>query len=410
MPLETLEEIRLLSNLETGRHKLLQIVLFGQPELDENLSLRAIRQLRERISHSFELAPLTPAEICRYLNFRTRQVGYKGPDLITAKVGRAIGRYSDGLIRRVNILADKTLLAAYSANTHSVTARHVKDAARDSAFPKFRHARGREAPRRLFVGGGATLSLVLAGFGVWMLLAGASPLSRTVLAPDDDGLQDPSDSAGLTRLRDDVGVEANVDRSPGEPESAPEPEAEPVVVATPAPVEASEAPAPDQVAPAAAEKSLRESRASLTVRDLVDVDAEGIPLALTDEGRRWLASKVRQGEAWKAQAGTERITLQMMTREKEAAHDLVWNLHRHWPLDLERTYIDEYQGRRTVMYRVFYGDFDDWQAGRKALAGLPSAILRSGPYLRRIPDVTLAATEPDRVQSAKREALAQRDE
>ncbi len=63
MPLATLEEIRLLSNLETKRSKLLQLVLFGQPELDENLSVPAIRQLRERISYQFNLSPLTRDDV-----------------------------------------------------------------------------------------------------------------------------------------------------------------------------------------------------------------------------------------------------------------------------------------------------------------------------------------------------------
>ena len=83
MPLATLEEIRLLSNLETKHDKLLQIVLFGQPELDENLNQTNIRQLRERITHSFNLAPLQVTEIGEYLIFRLRAAGYFGPHLFT---------------------------------------------------------------------------------------------------------------------------------------------------------------------------------------------------------------------------------------------------------------------------------------------------------------------------------------
>ena len=91
MPLDTLEEIRLLSNLETDQHKLLQIILFGQPELDENLSKKSIRQLRERITHSFNLSPLTHHEIHKYLNFRMREVGYTGPELITSSLAKKSG-------------------------------------------------------------------------------------------------------------------------------------------------------------------------------------------------------------------------------------------------------------------------------------------------------------------------------
>ena len=134
MPLDTLEEIRLLSNLETDQHKLLQIILFGQPELDENLAKKSIRQLRERITHSFDLSPLTPNEIHQYLNFRIRQVGYTGPKLITGRLAKNVARYSNGLLRRINIIADKILLSAYAEGTHSLTRRHVIKAVNDSAF------------------------------------------------------------------------------------------------------------------------------------------------------------------------------------------------------------------------------------------------------------------------------------
>jgi len=134
MPLDTLEEIRLLSNLETDQHKLLQIILFGQPELDENLAKKSIRQLRERITHSFDLSPLTVSEIHQYLNFRMRQVGYTGPELITLRLAKNVAHYSDGLLRRINIIADKILLSAFAEGTHSLTRKHVVAAVNDSAF------------------------------------------------------------------------------------------------------------------------------------------------------------------------------------------------------------------------------------------------------------------------------------
>ena len=134
MPLDTLEEIRLLSNLETDQHKLLQIILFGQPELDENLAKKSIRQLRERITHSFDLSPLTPDEIHQYLNFRIRQVGYTGPELINSRLAKNVARYSKGLLRRINIIADKILLSAFAEGTHNLTRRHVVKAVNDSAF------------------------------------------------------------------------------------------------------------------------------------------------------------------------------------------------------------------------------------------------------------------------------------
>lgn len=136
MPLATLEEIRLLSNLETRYQKLLQIVLFGQPELDSKLALPQIRQLRERITHSFALTPLSAPEAGEYLMFRLRRAGYHGPDLFSPRVLREIARGAGGLVRRLNILADKTLLAAYAEGTHTITTRHVRSAKRDAEFSK----------------------------------------------------------------------------------------------------------------------------------------------------------------------------------------------------------------------------------------------------------------------------------
>ncbi len=134
MPIETLEEIRLLSNLETDQNKLLQMVLFGQPELDEKLAMPHIRQLKERITQSFNLSPFPPEDTLQYLNFRLRAVGYKGPDLFNKKTAGTVKRYSNGLTRRINIIADKALLAAYSEGNHTVSSSHIKSAAQDSEF------------------------------------------------------------------------------------------------------------------------------------------------------------------------------------------------------------------------------------------------------------------------------------
>ena len=132
MPLATLEEVRLLSNLETSKEKLLQIVLFGQPELDQHLALPNMRQLKERITHSFVLGPLPPREVDEYVRFRLRAAGYRGPDLFGPEALRIIADASEGLTRRINIYADKTLLAAFAAGTHTVSADHARAAVADT--------------------------------------------------------------------------------------------------------------------------------------------------------------------------------------------------------------------------------------------------------------------------------------
>ena len=134
VPIETLEEIRLLSNLETQRHKLLQIVLFGQPELDENLSVQRIRQLRDRITHRFYLDTLSKQEVEDYLMARLRVVGYQGESLFSSDAITLLTRSSKGLMRRINILADKSLLAAFADSSASINRKHVARAVADSEF------------------------------------------------------------------------------------------------------------------------------------------------------------------------------------------------------------------------------------------------------------------------------------
>lgn len=131
MPLATLEEIRLLSNLETSQAKLLQLVLFGQPELNQLLEKHEIRQLRDRITHSFQLTPLGAAEVRDYVRFRLHSAGYTGNELFTAAAYRQLAWSSHGLIRRLHVLADKALLAAFAGDAPRVQWRHVYRAARD---------------------------------------------------------------------------------------------------------------------------------------------------------------------------------------------------------------------------------------------------------------------------------------
>ncbi len=134
MPLATLEEIRLLSNLETQRHKLLQVVLFGQPELDVGLSAPHVRQIKERITNSFYLPPLKKHEIGAYLGFRLHLAGSRGGLTFSPLATWIISCYSHGLMRRINIIADKALLAAYASGSQAVGVGHVISALKDCEF------------------------------------------------------------------------------------------------------------------------------------------------------------------------------------------------------------------------------------------------------------------------------------
>ncbi|MGZ5261834.1 MAG: ExeA family protein, partial [Burkholderiales bacterium] len=199
MPVGTLEEIRLLSNLETRTDKLLQIVLFGQPELDEMLRRPDIRQLRDRIAHSFRLEPLTCAEVREYLTFRMRAAGYRGPEIFSPHVVKQIADASGGLTRRVNLIADKALLAAFSENTHTIQPKHVKDALRDSEF-SLPMRRSKTPMPHAWVAIALVLGTVLgavlfATFGARPTAPGASPIAALTGSAQPSRLAIPSGSA-----------------------------------------------------------------------------------------------------------------------------------------------------------------------------------------------------------------------
>ena len=132
MPSATLEEIRLLSNLETSHHKLLKIVLFGQPELDELLNSPRLRQVKDRISHRFELQPFNAQEASSYLTFRLQKAGWQGGDLFDAASHKLLLQTSEGRTRKLNMLADKAMLAAYAEGVPRVGIAQVLRAVGDN--------------------------------------------------------------------------------------------------------------------------------------------------------------------------------------------------------------------------------------------------------------------------------------
>ena len=162
MPLDTLEELRLLYNLQVGNSKPLQIILFGQPELNAKLDQPNMRQLKDRIVHHFHMQPLSRNILEDYLMFRMRAAGYHGTDIFSPAAIKLIANASNGLMRRVNILADKSLLAAFVEDTHNIEARHVQAAMRDSELRPVR-----TLPDKKLLAGGTIAALLLAGLVAW---------------------------------------------------------------------------------------------------------------------------------------------------------------------------------------------------------------------------------------------------
>jgi MSHA biogenesis protein MshM len=132
MPLESLEVLRLLTNLETEKRKLLQVVLFGQPELNERLKHNSIRQLRQRISFQYDLRGLRRNELDRYLRHRLAVAGFAGETLFSTGAVGKLHRITGGTPRLVNIVAHKALMLAFGDGRQQVLARHIRDAAADT--------------------------------------------------------------------------------------------------------------------------------------------------------------------------------------------------------------------------------------------------------------------------------------
>jgi len=177
MPIDTLEKLRMLSNLETSKDKLIQIVLVGQPELDEKLNLYKLRQLKQRIAVRAALRPLTAGESVEYIRHRFEYAGGQFEGILEASALRKLVRHAHGSPRSLNILCDNVLLAGFGADQRPIGAALVHEVAYDMGGlvkPRF--------GRRERIAAAAMLILTLAGIalGNWQanaayLRGGSSP-------------------------------------------------------------------------------------------------------------------------------------------------------------------------------------------------------------------------------------------
>jgi MSHA biogenesis protein MshM len=132
LPDDSLEALRLLTNLETEKRKLIQVVLFGQPELDARLARKYLRQLRQRIVFSYQLHPLSRRALGEYVWHRLRIAGYQGPALFSGAAIRHLHRSSRGVPRLVNLLCHKALMTAYGSGSNGVNRVHIRRASADT--------------------------------------------------------------------------------------------------------------------------------------------------------------------------------------------------------------------------------------------------------------------------------------
>jgi general secretion pathway protein A len=169
----TLEEIRLFSNLETSSSKLIQIVLFGQPELDEMLDSRELRQLRQRITVRWTLSPLNTAETGAYVRHRLKVAAGRECNLFTDKALREVQRRAGGIPRLINVLCDRAMLVGYTAGAPTMEPSAINRAAREILSVRSRRRPWRSVLRRAFP------AAILLGIGVsalsWLGFISKSP-------------------------------------------------------------------------------------------------------------------------------------------------------------------------------------------------------------------------------------------
>ena len=355
MPAETLEEIRLLSNLESNRHKLLQIVLFGQPELNDILNRTEMRQLKERITHNFTLAPLVRSDIAQYISFRMRAAGYKGPDVFSPAALKRIAGASLGLTRRINILCDKALLAAFAGNTHLITVSHVKAAIRDAEF------RGAGVPRLGFwLGAPAAAVLILGSYWVYQYQQ-----TQPEPVPETSGVSSappvPAAAAAETISRESV-IPPQASQPPAVPALAGEAAAGAIVPPPPAtPPIRDEAPAKIQAVEAITSRQKAPDMPPLTRKRFNDT-LEWIDAT---ENSRWF--------------------IQLLSTDAGSVGNVekfLANASRLADPDAIRVYkVEREEGDRLG---VIYGDYPSREAASQALQQLPAALKAYGPYPRQV--------------------------
>jgi MSHA biogenesis protein MshM len=372
MPKETLEEIRLLSNLESNRHKLLQIVLFGQPELDAHLNTADMRQLKERITHSFRLEPLVRSDIENYIDFRMRAAGYRGPKVFTASAVRLVAAASHGLTRRINILADKALLAAFAAGTHAVSELEVRKAVRDS---EFHHSR--LSLQKIGIGSGALAAGLILGWGMHTLFpSGALP------SPS------PSSSVG-----------ANAGKAPATEQ--PPPPRTPVAAAPAAadsdrakisaPIPAASAPSPGAAAPATIQRDPAPQLSPAAVHESAPVAATASVTQVAHHGPALPSSGelVRERfsvtQEWLKNAPGDHYAIQLVTvnsNEIVQLEDFLLRASRMVPAGELFVYSVKIEGQQH--YRVAYGSYASPAQALSAMKELPPLFAAYHPYYRSV--------------------------
>jgi type II secretory pathway predicted ATPase ExeA/septal ring-binding cell division protein DamX len=401
MPIETLEEIRLLSNLESNRNKLLQLVLFGQPELNDILARPDMRQLKERITHNFGLEPLLREDISHYLDFRMRAAGYRGPTLFAPAALKLIEHSSLGLTRRINILADKALLAAFSAGSHQVGAKEIQAAIRDCEFSEATYG-GKAARRNRVLWIGIAFVVFILAVIAWVVMeksietgvpatppavpaTPASPAPAVPLAATEPGLLPGASAQPAPPPPTGAASVA--------PDSVP-PVSPPAVPTTTVPQPASTAPAP-ATAPSAAPGKIENSSAAASSGTAIPpatpgkVDADPVaspPKQVKPRFGPLTRERLDAGQAWLEQLPDDHWFIQIFATDASQHAEVEALLRRvssgKSGMSNIHVYYSELSGKPRL--GVTYGSYATRAAASADIRELPKPLQANKPYPRKV--------------------------
>lgn len=392
MPVDTLEEIRLLSNLESNRSKLLQLVLFGQPELNDVLARPDMRQLKERITHNFGLEPLVRDDIANYLDFRMRAAGYRGPTVFSPAALKLIAKSSLGLTRRVNILADKALLAAFSSGSHQIGPKEVQAAIRDSDFSDAAYGGRAGIQKRKQWAVAALVIIVLGTLAFLTRIAGdtepvappqapaPAPTAVPATTEKSPGPVVSTASAEATAAGAAAGSAAGAQPSPPPVASQPTPVIEaaakaPATAVAPVPPAAEAAPPPAPTPPALP-----------TAKPAAALAPPAAPAPAKPRAGRLTRERLDASHAWLEQVPSSRWFIQVFDAEASRHGEVEALLRRladgGTDMDSIHVYHSELSGK--PRFGVIYGDYPSREAATTAMRALPKELRVSKPYPRQV--------------------------
>lgn len=357
MPLDTLEELRLLTNLETETDKLLQLVLFGQPELDDHLSHPSVRQIKERIIHNLYLKPFSQAEVAEYLAFRLHKAGYNGSPLFSSSALKALAKYSDGLPRRLSILADKSMLAAFAAQLRTVSVKQVRTAYGDNDPNASSNRKVWPMPL-----GWATLGLItiLAAVTIVLLVMHQKSLgpfkTNPALVQQTPAVTTKALILNNTEptIRETSAVEQTTTEGPSEKSLS------------------IKKPTDIHIVTATSEQALLQQPTADSVENIMN----DTPL---------LNQALSKTKTWLSNPGNEIYTIQVMSTHINDKKKLESFLKRYSGQPLAASlFIHQAIKDDQTFYAVTYGGFNRYAAAKEQLETLPNALKRFDPYIKTI--------------------------